>query len=1183
MLAVNAPSCLRLQRRVQDVISPIVFEAAYSLGVHQTAEDQRELPDLTPVLRWKKGQKIAQKNQTVFERNCRSEDCAADLQLRGKLLLSGVDEKTPYLALGAVKNISLNISISNLGDDAYDANVSFNVSRELFFINMWQKLGSVALCSAAGLCGSVLCSWALWLCALQLGSVALCSAAGLCGSVLCSWALWLCALQLGSVALCSAAGLCGSVLCSWALWLCALQLGSVALCSAAGLCGSVLCSWALWLCALQLGSVALCSAAGLCGSVLCSWALWLCALQLGSVALCSAAGLCGSVLCSWALWLCALQLGSVALCSAAGLCGSVLCSWALWLCALQLGSVALCSAAGLCGSVLCSWALWLCALQLGSVALCSAAGLCGSVLCSWALWLCALQLGSVALCSAAGLCGSVLCSWALWLCALQLGSVALCSAAGLCGSVLCSWALWLCALQLGSVALCSAAGLCGSVLCSWALWLCALQLGSVALCSAAGLCGSVLCSWALWLCALQLGSVALCSAAGLCGSVLCSWALWLCALQLGSVALCSAAGLCGSVLCSWALWLCALQLGSVALCSAAGICSSVLCSCLRDLAEEEMGVSCELLESDFLKCSVGFPFMRSKSKYEFSVIFDTSHLSGEEAVLSSIVTAQSGNMERSEALHDNALTLTVPLVHEVDTSITGIVSPTSFVYGESVDASNFRQLQDQECRFQTLNITLQVYNTGPSTLPGASVSISFPSRLSPGGAEMFQVQEMVVSQEKGSCSFQRNPTPCVIPQEQENIFHTIFAFFTKSGRKVLDCEKPGSFCLTVRCNLSALPREESRTIDLYMLLNTEILKKDSSSVIQFMARAKVKVDPALRVVEIPNGNPEETLVVFEALHNLEPRGYVVGWIIAISLLVGILIFLLLAVLLWKVSLAPIGACRFPTQDTGSQVSPGLRNLGRKRLPLTVQPQSLPAERACGLWVENKAQCLESAKACGGDASLACKLEQGGEGAQRLRPSKTGDCYPRLGGGPTLHVVESWPKSAPPGHFPPSATHNLLAASGRQRCPQPLAEVPGAPRAKRCSLEDALSRTQTLTPPASADSQCEPGLQTPRAPLTHRLLRLAAHPSSTAPQRRAPALLQPRSPLPRGTLRSRFERQDVPHPEPTSDCKRLPRRLASGANEPRWASAGDPAAPGPPPRAPRAPMHSALRGGPHPDR
>jgi len=37
-----------------------------------------------------------------------------------------------------------------------------------------------------------------------------------------------------------------------------------------------------------------------------------------------------------------------------------------------------------------------------------------------------------------------------------------------------------------------------------------------------------------------------------------------------------------------------------------------------------------------------------------------------------------------------------------------IVSPTSFVYGESVDASNFIQLDDQECHFQPVNITLQV-------------------------------------------------------------------------------------------------------------------------------------------------------------------------------------------------------------------------------------------------------------------------------------------------------------------------------------------------------------------------------------------------------------------------------------------------------------------------------------------
>ncbi|NXC13457.1 ITA9 protein, partial [Corythaeola cristata] len=427
-----------VKKRVKDVISPIVFEAAYSLGEHviERGKEDKELPALKPILRWKKGQKIAQRNQTVFERNCQSDDCAADLKLQGKLLLSSVDDRTAYLALGAVRNISLNISISNVGDDAYDTNVFFNFSGELFFIKMWQK--------------------------------------------------------------------------------------------------------------------------------------------------------------------------------------------------------------------------------------------------------------------------------------------------------------------------------------------------------------------------------------------------------------------------------------------------------------EELGIACELLESDFLKCSVGFPFMRSKSRYEFSVIFDTSHLSGQEETLTFLVTAQSGNLERTESLHDNTLTLSVPLMHEVDSSISGEVFPTSFFYGDSVEASNFIQLENHECLFQSLNFTLQVKRILILTAFLLDSTFWF-----------------CVGQDKGSCSFHRNRSPCVVPQANENIFHTIFAFFTKSGRKVLDCERPGRSCLIIRCNLSSLAKAESCDISIYTLLNTEILKKDSSSVIQFVTRARVRVDPGLRVVEVPNGSPEEKPVVFEALHNLEPRGYVVGWIIAISLLVGILIFLLLAVLLWK--------------------------------------------------------------------------------------------------------------------------------------------------------------------------------------------------------------------------------------------------------------------------------------------
>lgn len=45
------------------------------------------------------------------------------------------------------------------------------------------------------------------------------------------------------------------------------------------------------------------------------------------------------------------------------------------------------------------------------------------------------------------------------------------------------------------------------------------------------------------------------------------------------------------------------------------------------------------------------------------------------------------------------------------------MSPTSFVYGESVDAANFIQLDDLECHFQPINITLQVPTLGDLLCP----------------------------------------------------------------------------------------------------------------------------------------------------------------------------------------------------------------------------------------------------------------------------------------------------------------------------------------------------------------------------------------------------------------------------------------------------------------------------------
>lgn len=52
-----------LQKDVKDVFTAITFEVAYSLGKHEPGHPGGDLPALTPVLRWRKGNKIATRNE----------------------------------------------------------------------------------------------------------------------------------------------------------------------------------------------------------------------------------------------------------------------------------------------------------------------------------------------------------------------------------------------------------------------------------------------------------------------------------------------------------------------------------------------------------------------------------------------------------------------------------------------------------------------------------------------------------------------------------------------------------------------------------------------------------------------------------------------------------------------------------------------------------------------------------------------------------------------------------------------------------------------------------------------------------------------------------------------------------------------------------------------------------------
>lgn len=114
--------------------------------------------------------------------------------------------------------------------------------------------------------------------------------------------------------------------------------------------------------------------------------------------------------------------------------------------------------------------------------------------------------------------------------------------------------------------------------------------------------------------------------------------------------------------------------------------------------------------------------------------------------------------------------------------VCSVVTPSSFVYGNTIDASRFVLLEDMECHFQPLNLTFQVsqaqiiqgfwhfymflymftllffltifsclcamlfqaINNGPSRLPGSTVDIRIPNRLAGSGADMFHIIETQV-------------------------------------------------------------------------------------------------------------------------------------------------------------------------------------------------------------------------------------------------------------------------------------------------------------------------------------------------------------------------------------------------------------------------------------------------------
>ncbi|NXA58690.1 ITA4 protein, partial [Mohoua ochrocephala] len=125
-----------MRKDVRDILTPVHVEASYQLGHHILQKrNAEEFPPLQPVLQRRKEKDVI-KSKFIFARFCSQENCSADLRVSGKVVFPKLHDKKTYLGVGSVKTLLLNISLLNVGDDAYETVLHIQIPKGLYYIRV---------------------------------------------------------------------------------------------------------------------------------------------------------------------------------------------------------------------------------------------------------------------------------------------------------------------------------------------------------------------------------------------------------------------------------------------------------------------------------------------------------------------------------------------------------------------------------------------------------------------------------------------------------------------------------------------------------------------------------------------------------------------------------------------------------------------------------------------------------------------------------------------------------------------------------------------------------------------------------------------------------------------------------------------------------------------------------------
>ncbi|XP_029980884.1 integrin alpha-4 [Sphaeramia orbicularis] len=317
---------------------------------------------------------------------------------------------------------------------------------------------------------------------------------------------------------------------------------------------------------------------------------------------------------------------------------------------------------------------------------------------------------------------------------------------------------------------------------------------------------------------------------------------------------------------------------------------------VRVLQTDDALVSCDLIQevnsTVGVDCGVSGLLLPAHTQLNVSFLFDVSQNST-AGDISIQVSTSSDNYENEEYLHDNALTLLLPLKYEVDLNIHGFVSPTSFVFGDE-------DLTPVACFNERFNYTYKVLNSGQSRSVDTVVEITLPKTLTPHRHRLLQVVDWQSSQ--GVCSISDTSIPviedCDVPQA--SFIKQLVFFFSSTTMRTMFCGHDGLLCERLVCRLGNLEAGRVATIQLDIRLNPKVL-------LQAPGRHGVMVLESTALMTSPKEDHHTTLiqtqpmtqVLVEALFTHKPSMTVKVFIIVVSLVLGLMILAALIWCLWK--------------------------------------------------------------------------------------------------------------------------------------------------------------------------------------------------------------------------------------------------------------------------------------------